>query len=230
LGTALLLSPIGKSKLPEALLVTRQTPQEIQHYREHVSLTLEETEKMFSSSHQVNYILSNYCERNDGSGYPNKLIGNRVPFLARIAGLADYYEQLINPYNKSEALSPAKAISHLYSVRGNLFQSELIEEFIQSIGIYPTGSLVQLNNSSVGVVIEQLDKSRLRPRVAIIKDEHESSLDKPITVNLSKRPNDDYGLPLQIDKSMISTSDEINAHELHQKVFGQKNWFSFLSK
>jgi HD-GYP domain-containing protein (c-di-GMP phosphodiesterase class II) len=229
LGTALLLSPIGKSKLPESLLLERQTPQEIELYQNHVNLTLEETEKMFSSSHQVNYILSNYCERNNGTGFPDNLVGNRIPFLARIAGLADYYEQLINPYNKAEALSPADAISHLYSVRGDLFQSELVEEFIQSIGLYPTGSLVQLNNKSVGVVIEQLDKSRLRPRVAIFKDQQESVLEKTVTVNLSKRPSDDYGLPLQIEKSMISTSDDIDAHELHQKVFGNKNWFSFLT-
>ena len=229
LGTALLLSPIGKSKLPEILLKERHTTQDILQYQEHVRLTLDETEKMFSSSHQVNYILSNYCERNDGTGYPSKLIGNRIPFLARIAGIADYYEQLINPYQKTEALSPAEAISHLYSIRGNLFQLELIEEFIQSIGIYPTGSLVQLNNSSVGVVIEQLDKSRLRPRVVVIRDHLDSTLEKPITINLSKRPNDEYGLPLQIEKSMVSTSDDIDTHELHKRVFGQNNWFSFLS-
>jgi len=229
LGTALLLSPIGKSKLSEELLQNRQSAQDAQQYQEHVSLTLEETEKMFSSSHQVNYILSNYCERNNGTGYPHKLIGNRIPFLARIAGIADYYEQLINPYLKTEALSPAEAISHLYAIRGDLFQVELIEEFIQSIGIYPTGSLIRLNNNSVGVVIEQLDKSRLRPRVVIIKNHLNSSLEKPITLNLSKKPNDEFGLPLQIEKSMISTSDDIDAHELHNKVFGKKKWLSFLT-
>jgi HD-GYP domain-containing protein (c-di-GMP phosphodiesterase class II) len=229
LGTALLLSSIGKSKLPESLLLEKQSSEGILQYQEHINLTLEETEKMFSTSHQVNYILSNYCERNNGTGFPNKLVGNRIPFLARIAGLANYYEQLINPYNKIEALSPADAISHLYSIRGDLFQSELIEEFIQSIGIYPTGSLVQLSDKSVGVVIEQLEKSRLRPRVAIFKNKQESLLEKAVTINLSKKSNDQNECPLNIEKSMISASEDIDAHDLHHKVFGQKGWFSFLA-
>ena len=228
IGTALLLAPIGKSKLPKELLFSQNTETERQEYQEHVSLTLEETQKMFSTSHQVNYILSAYCERNDGSGYPRQLVGNRIPFLARVASIAEYYESIINPYGQQEALTPVEAISHLYSERGQLFQTELIEQFIQAVGIYPTGSLVKLTNNSIGVIVEQPEKSRLRPRVAIIKDGLNNSLEKPQVVNLAKDPTDEFGLPLQIDKSLKSTSMDINGDDLHERLFGGNGWFSFL--
>lgn len=228
IGTSLLLAPIGKCKLPKELLYGTLTAEENALYQNHISLTLEETEKMFSSSHQVNYILSGYCERNNGSGYPRNLVGNRIPFLARVAGMAYYYEELINPLPGSEALTPVEAVSNLYNERGNLFQKELIESFIQAIGIYPTGSLVKLTNNSIGVVMEQPEKFRLRPKVVIVKDGMNIKLDNPKIVKLSENPTDTFGMPLQIEKSLKSSSLEINSRELHEKLFVKNNWFSFL--
>jgi HD-GYP domain-containing protein (c-di-GMP phosphodiesterase class II) len=228
IGTSLLLAPIGKCKLPKELLYGTLTAEERTLYQGHISLTLEETEKMFSSSHQVNYILSAYCERNNGTGYPRNQVGNRIPFLARVAGMAYYYEELINPLPGKEALTPVEAISNLYNERGNLFQKELVESFIQAIGIYPTGSLVKLTNNSIGVVMEQPDNSRLRPKLVIVKDSMNVKLEKPQIVKLSDNPTDQFGMPLQIEKSLRSTSLEINSRELHEKLFVKNNWFSFL--
>lgn len=229
IGTALLLAPIGKCKLPKELLYSRHTRDEETAYKEHIDYTLEETNKIFSSSHQVNYILSAYCERNNGTGYPRNLVGNRIPFLARVAGLADYYEQLINPYPGADTMTPSEAISHLYNTRGQLFQKELVEEFIQAIGIYPTGSLVKLTNQSIGVVVEQPEKSRLRPLVAVVKDNMNITVHKPKIVSLADNPVDKYDMPLQIDQSLRSSSTDIDAYELHEKLFGSKSWLSFLS-
>jgi len=228
IGTALMLSPIGKTSLPQEILYGELTPEEKTIYQSHVDLTLAETEKMFSSSHQVNYVLSAYCERNNGTGYPRNLVGNRIPFLARVAGLASYYEELINPLNSKETLTPVEAISRLYNERGNLFQVELIESFIQAIGIYPTGSLVKLTNSAIGVVMEQPKDSRLKPKVAIIKNGMNVKLEKPQVISLTNNPTDRFGMPLQIEKSLKSSSLEIDSHELHEKLFSKSDWFSFL--
>lgn len=228
IGTALLLAPVGKCKLPKELLFGKLTPEETELYNSHISLTLEETEKMFSSSHQVNYILASYCERNNGSGYPKNLIGNRIPFLARVVGMANYYEELINPLPGSEALTPVEAISNLYNERGNLFQTEMVEAFIQAIGIYPTGSLVKLTNSAVGVVMEQPQNSRLRPKIAVVKDGMDIKLDKPQVLNLADGPTDRFGMPLQIERSLRSAAIDIDSRELHEKLFSNK-WLSFLN-
>jgi HD-GYP domain-containing protein (c-di-GMP phosphodiesterase class II) len=228
IGTALLLAPIGKCKLPKELLFGNLTKEETLIYQGHINLTLEETQKMFSNNHQVNYILSSYCEKNNGTGYPRNLVGNRIPFLARVVGIAHYYEELINPLPGQEPLTPVEAISNLYNERGNLFQIELVESFIQAIGIYPTGSLVKLTNGSVGLVMEQPVNARLRPRVVVIKDGMNVHLLKPQIVNLSDNPTDRLGMPLQIEKSLKSTSVDIDSNELHQRLFVKNNWLSFL--
>ncbi|MET1253870.1 HD-GYP domain-containing protein [Aliikangiella maris] len=226
--TALLLAPIGKCQLPKELLYSRQSKDEELEYQTHIELTLAETSKIFAQAHQVNYILSAYCERNNGTGYPRNLIGNRIPFLARVTGISEYYEQLINPYPGADALTPVEAISHLYNVRGELFQKELVEAFIQAIGIYPTGSLVKLSNNAIAVVLEQPENFRLRPKVAIITDHMNIHLDKPKIVNLAKDPVDHNGVPLFISQSLPSTSTDINASEIHEKLFGNGNWLSTL--
>ncbi len=228
IGTALLLAPIGKCKLPRELLFGELTTEETAMYQEHVALTLEETEKIFSTSHQVNYILSSYCERNNGKGYPRNLIGNRIPFLARVCGLVQYYEELINPLPGKEALTPVEAISNLYNERGNSFQTELVESFIQAIGIYPTGSLVKLTNNAIGIVMEQPSNARLRPKVVIVKDSMNTTLTKPKVINLIDNPTDRFGMPLQIEKSLRSSSVDIDARELHERLFSKNKWLSFL--
>ncbi|MDH5432390.1 MAG: DUF3391 domain-containing protein [Gammaproteobacteria bacterium] len=223
LGTALLLAPIGKTKIDSALLKNRSSANEVQQFNEHVSLTLAETKQMFSPNHQINYIIASYCERNNGTGYPRNLIGNKIPFLARVAGIADYYEQLINPYSSdAAAMTPSEAISHLYNIRGNLFQLELVESFIQAIGVYPTGSLVELNDKSVAIVLEQPENAKLRPSVAILKDSADKLCNKPETINLAKE-----GVNLLISKSLSSTSHDIDAKTIHQSIFGSSGWFSF---
>ncbi|MDQ7050430.1 MAG: DUF3391 domain-containing protein [Enterobacterales bacterium] len=227
IGTALLIAPIGKCKLPDDLLTRSLSVEENILYQEHIALTLDETKSMFSGNHQINYILANYCERNNGTGYPRALIGNRIPFLARVAGIADHYEALINPLQgESMAVTPVEAISALYKERGNLFQTELVEAFIQAIGIYPTGSLVQLTNKSVAVVMEQPENYRLRPKVAIVKNGMDVKLDKPKVVKLADNATDRLGIPLQIEKSLKSTSIDINAEELHGKLFSKASWLS----
>jgi HD-GYP domain-containing protein (c-di-GMP phosphodiesterase class II) len=228
ISTSLLLAPIGKSQLPKELLLEELTAEKKVMYEEHLTLTLDETQKMFSSSHQVNYILASYCERNNGTGYPRKLVGNRIPFLARVAGIAHHYEELINPLIAENALTPVEAISHIYNERGNLFQKELVESFIQAIGLYPTGSLIQLNNQSVGVVMEQPEKSRLKPKVVIVKNAHNVTLKRPKIISLANNPVDQYGTPLHIQKSLRSTSVDIDTKTLHEKLFVKTSWFSFL--
>jgi hypothetical protein len=54
--------------------------------------------------------------------------------------------------------------------RGKLFDGALVEEFIQAVGIYPTGTLVKLSDNSVGVIYEQNRLRRLQPRVLLVLD------------------------------------------------------------
>ncbi|MCO7226930.1 HD-GYP domain-containing protein [Pleionea sp. CnH1-48] len=227
-GAALILSSIGKSKLPRELHIGELDDNEQLEFQKHIEYTIEELEYMGTINGQIKFIISNYCERNNGSGYPRQIIGNRIPFLARVSGISDYYEQLINPRPGIEAMTPVEAVANLYHNRGVLFQRELIESFIQAIGIYPTGSLVELSDHSVALVLEQKENARLRPKVALVRNHYGIELDKSNVLDLSESPKDDNGIPLEVLHSLPSSAVDVDNDMLTDKLFGFK-WFGMAS-
>ncbi|MCK5649207.1 MAG: DUF3391 domain-containing protein [Gammaproteobacteria bacterium] len=180
LSTALLLCNIGKAKLPIELLENEDdlTEEQQQEYQKHVDYTLDALKIMGRTPQAIITIIKLHCERFDGSGYPMKLIGDEIPLLAQIAGLVSYYEEITNHRVQEDSLDPTRAVEHLYSMRNKQFMSELIEEFICSIGIYPVGSIVELNSKEIAIIVEQNAKNQLLPQVLILRDNNR----QPVTV------------------------------------------------
>jgi HD-GYP domain-containing protein (c-di-GMP phosphodiesterase class II) len=143
-------------------------------------------------------MVATHHERHDGSGYPWGLKGGDIPIFGRILGLVDSYDAMtcVRPYASSR--SPHQAVAELYKQRGVLFQSELVEQFIQSCGIYPTGSLVELSSGQVGVVTEVHSLKRLRPRVMLLLDEDKAPMARFREIDLGETVLDDRGAPLSV--------------------------------
>ena len=85
---------------------------------------------------------------------------------------------------------PHQAISELYENRGVVFQTELVEQFIQACGVYPTGSLVQLTTGEVAVVIGLNGTRRLRPKIMVLLDKDKQPCPDFPTLDLSQTSND----------------------------------------
>lgn len=167
LGT--LLKDIGKLRLPGALLrKLNKTPEEEMEYRNFVLYGVEMLRDTGSVEPKVISVVRYHCERLDGSGFPESVAGNRIPMLARIAGIATVYDAISNPQESLEPVAPSKAVSFLYNMRNCAFQEDLVVTFIQSVGLYPTGTLVELTTGDLGVVLDQHPSSRLTPRVAVL--------------------------------------------------------------
>lgn len=115
-------------------------------------------------------MMVHHHERDDGSGYPHGLAGSDIPLYARIAGIVDTYDAMISPRPWRAALSRHDALQAMYNERGRLFQDELIEQFMQCLGIYPVGSLVELSNGEVAIVMAQNPTRRLRPVLMLLTD------------------------------------------------------------
>ena len=147
---------------------------------------------------QILGVVQYHHERHDGGGYPFSLQGTQIPLLARIAGIVDSYDAITSPRPWAEARNATWAVSILYAERDKSFQSALVEQFIQSIGVYPTGTLVELSNSEVGVVIAQTPSRRLRPQIMVLLDHNKQQLIAPRIVDLMKIQQDSSGEPLTI--------------------------------
>ncbi len=186
LGT--LLKDIGKVKLSKELLrKSQRTPEEEAEYRQFVSHGVEMLRATNAIEPKVIAVVRYHCERLDGSGFPEGITGNRIPLLARIAGIATVYDAISNPRESQEPVAPSKAVSMLYGLRSTAFQDDLVVTFIQSIGIYPSGTLVELNTGDLGVVLDQNPESRLTPRVAVLNRWQENLNGDTVVIDLREQ-------------------------------------------
>jgi HD-GYP domain-containing protein (c-di-GMP phosphodiesterase class II) len=168
LGSALI--DVGKADLPKALL-DRPGPlddTELALIQSHVGRGV----AMVGSTRDVNFevlsIVESHHERWDGSGYPEGRKGGQIPLLARIAGMVDTYDAMITQRPWKAARSSFEAIQELRDLAGTKFQAELVEQFVAAIGLFPTGSVVELNTGEVGIVTRQNPVRRLKPEMVLV--------------------------------------------------------------
>jgi HD-GYP domain-containing protein (c-di-GMP phosphodiesterase class II) len=137
-------------------------------------------------------MIESHHERADGSGYPRGISGSEIPVFGRIAGLVDSYDAMTSHRPWAPAKSPYDAIRELNSLAGTRFQKEMVEQFVQALGMFPTGSLVELNTGEIGIVVEQNRVRRLRPKIMILLDTTKTSLHEFKTVDLRQCPSDTH--------------------------------------
>jgi hypothetical protein len=131
-------------------------------------------------------VVKTHCERLNGSGFPQGLSGDKIPLLGKIAGIVTFYDHVTNPRGSRHPIAPSKAVAKLYELRNIQFQEELVVEFIRAIGLYPTGTLVELSTGEVAVVVEQNFERRLKPRVIVVLDAYKQPLDEYLLLDLSE--------------------------------------------
>lgn len=215
-----LLLDLGKSRIPPDILNKKGelTDAELEIIRQHVDqsvrvLISEERKKGGKNSldYDVLQMVATHHERYDGSGYPQGLANNDIPMYGRIAGIVDSYDAMTSerPYRESRPLSPHEAITELYSLRDDKFQGELVEQFIQTVGLYPTGSLVELNTGQVGAVIETNGLRRLQPTVMLLLDENKEPYSQFKRIDLTTT-----GEAFRVERGLEPGAYGINMQEL----------------
>ena len=165
-----LLMDVGKTRLPEALL-QRAGPladDEVPLVRSHVEHGLAILASSSITDTDVADIVRTHHERYDGRGYPHRLAGHAIPLVGRMLGIIDAYDAMTTARPYRAALSRHQALRHIYAARDTLFQAEMVEQFQVCLGVYPTGSLVELSTGEIAVVAAQNQVRRLRPRVVVL--------------------------------------------------------------
>jgi HD-GYP domain-containing protein (c-di-GMP phosphodiesterase class II) len=178
LAIGVLLSQVGMVKIDPSL---RNDPaslsgKERAEFERFVEKGVEIVRDIDGLSDGVISVVQYHRERHNGSGFPKGMTGDRIPLLAKIAGLVDAYQDMITPRGEDLGLSPREAVSRLYDLRNIQFQKDLVERFIQAIGVYPTGTLVELNTREVGIVTGHNEERRLLPRLIIVTDANKQHL------------------------------------------------------
>ena len=217
LAMGCLLMDIGKTKVHDQLLnkQERLTPEEFELVKKHVHHGVEMLRSTPGVHKQIIFLVRTHHERHDGSGYQFGLSGLQIPLLGRIAGLVDCYGAITTDRPYAQAQPSTEALQSLYEWRNIDFQAELVEQLIQTLGIYPTGSLIELSNGEVGAVIAQNRVRRLRPKVMMILDSDKRPLGHYPIVDLIQETETRDGRPLEIKRGLEPGAYGIDASELY---------------
>lgn len=202
LGVCAMLHDVGKTSLPTELInkAGPLTEEEWATMRKHPKFgrdILVSTQSVYSGAADVAY---SHHERPDGKGYPRGLNADDIPFYAQIVAIAEAYDTITTKQVYRDAKSPSEALHILYNERGKQFDEDLVIKFIDSIGIFPPGSIVEMTNGEVGIVLSNTS-DKLKPRVIILLDKNKDAGIQRV-VDLSQLQPDPEGTPYQIKTTL----------------------------
>ncbi|WP_374479809.1 HD-GYP domain-containing protein [Zoogloea sp.] len=133
-------------------------------------------------------ITRHHHERLDGHGYPDKLSGDAISTMARMAAIVDVYDAITADRCYHKGLPAAEALRKMWEWSADHFDQKLLQAFMRCVGIYPVGSLVRLESGRLGVVVEQNEGSLLTPRLRVFFSTRSNGYIKPEMLDLSRRP------------------------------------------
>lgn len=217
LAIGTLLFDIGKMKISDDILSCPKKLDADQYevMRNHVQESVDLLSKTQGVKPSTIQIAREHHERFDGKGYPNAKKGKEISLFSSIAGLVDSYDAMTSERTFSEPMKHESAVNELYTRRNQDFNEELIEQFIQCLGTYPSGTLVELSTGEVGVVVQQNRIRRLRPKIMILLNSNKECNDYFPIINLLNEIEDKERNPLGIVKSLKPNSYGIDPEKYY---------------
>jgi len=216
LAMGLLLMDVGKVKVDDDILNKSGTltVEEFDKMKEHVNHGVHLLRNTPGINESIINIVLTHHERFDGSGYPHGLKGKQVPVFGRIAAIIDCYTAMTSTSIYRTAIAPHKALQTIYNWRNKYFQDELVEQFLQCVGVYPTGSLVEMSTGEVGMIMAQNRVQRLKPKIMMLLDENKRPYEVSKIVDLSVDTTDTSGVDLSIITGLKAGAYDIDPSKI----------------
>ena len=217
IGLAGLLQDIGKVKLSSDVLLkeSKLSREEFDYVKKHVDESLKILENTPDIPNTVIFLVAQHHERIDGSGYPYGTKGSQIGLLSQTAGLIDTYCAITSHKCYAKGVYHQEALEKIHELSGKQFSSELVDQLVQFMGMYPVSSLVELNTGEVGVVIQQNQVRRLLPRLMLLLDPDKVRYEAPVIVNLLNSPACPNGDIYKITKSLPPDSYGLNPSDFY---------------
>ncbi|MBS1160547.1 MAG: hypothetical protein H6R15_2966 [Proteobacteria bacterium] len=183
-----LLHDVGKARVPDAILnkPAKLSEAEYLQMQQHVALGVELLQQSAGIGATALQVVGQHHERFDGSGYPHKLAGEQIAPYGQMASIVDVYDAISSERIYHKGMPPPLALKKLLEWSSHHFSPQLVKTFIRAIGIYPSGTLVQLESKRLGVVIEQNESNLLQPVVRAIYHAGQKHYIAPEIIDLAK--------------------------------------------
>ncbi len=191
------VKPKGVSKINTIKNITKFRVYKDDHVQNGIKIAMKSNQSKI-----VREIIANHHEHFDGTGYPMGRKGGQIGLYGNMICIVDTYVSLINGRNCEVALPPNKALDFMYKQKGRLFHPQMLDQFIQVIGIYPVGTMVRLNSGDIGFVIKQNKTWRMKPVVMVVMNKHKEKLETPVHIDLMNQHENKKQISIQSDLPM----------------------------
>jgi len=168
--TGALLHDVGMLRMPKEIIQKSGdlSAAELKRIQEHPLQTYNIVTREMAHPENVGMIVLQHHERWDGEGYPRRVAGKAIVVGARIVSVADAFEAMVSKKPYRNSMIGYQAMKNLLSDNMRRFDPDIVKVFIQTMGIYPIGSVVVLNNGALARVISVAANAPLRPMIKIL--------------------------------------------------------------
>lgn len=223
LGLSGLMHDMGKMKVPLDILNKpgRLTDEEmtlVKAHTVHGRDILMSSRGVYPGAIDVAY---EHHENLDGTGYPSGLTDAQIMPYTRIVAVADTYDAVTSDRVYQLGRTHMDAIAILNSESGKRLDGGLVTKFVECLGTYPAGSLVEMSNEEVALVIEVNPRQKLKPKVIMLLDADKNPQPHRI-VDLAKLDPDPCGQPYRIKTMLKNGSYNIDLKQYHEQGLIQR--------
>ncbi|MBH0186793.1 MAG: HD-GYP domain-containing protein, partial [Nitrospira sp.] len=190
IGVGTLLHDIGKTQIPIEILNKpgRFEPDEMEVMKQHVLRGVEVLSSTTGLGDTYIRPALEHHERVDGTGYPHRRVRGELSQFGLIAAIVDIYDAITSDrcYHKGRTSHEALQFLYRISLEGHL-DASLVERFIHVVGVYPVGSVVELDSGETAIVQKINRGAALEPVVLIVKSAGNTVRSSPEEVDLSQQ-------------------------------------------
>jgi HD-GYP domain-containing protein (c-di-GMP phosphodiesterase class II) len=174
-----LLFDIGKTAVPKAILNKEEelSPEEMVIMRNHVNESVSICKFSGIDDAELLEGIASHHERYDGSGYHKGLVGDQIPVLGRILAVADTFDAMTSSKVYKDAVSSKISFNFIMSANETKFSPDICKIFLAGMGVYPTGTVVELSDGRIATVAAITRGNLLQPKVTLKEDGEQKVID-----------------------------------------------------
>ena len=208
LATGALMHDVGMLKVEKGILEKqgKLSGEELTQIRTHPVMGYQIISKDMKYPEDIALVALQHHEHWDGRGYPRSLKGEDITLFSRVVTVADAYEAMVSERPYRNSMIGYSAMKNVLSDNGRHFDPQVLKAFLESMGVFPIGSIVQLNTSSIGRVSENHAEAPLRPKVELLIDEFGTHVEGTEILDLLSKKN--LFIVKAIDPKMIGEEEE----------------------
>ncbi len=225
-GLCGMMHDMGKMLVPLEILNKPGAlePHEMQIMQSHTNLgyeLLKSSQDMYPGAVEVAWT---HHERLDGKGYPRQISNNIISHFSKIVTVVDMYDAITSDRVYQKGRTHLEATNILTNMSGSHLDPLLVIKFIESLGVYPPGCVVEMTNGCIAIVVEVNEKMKLRPKIIILLDEDKNVVPEEVVLDLSKMITDRSGDFYTI-KGIVKAEDwNIDSSKYYQEGVLQKGF------